>query len=313
MKYKLYHGKDTFLSLELAKTHLDKIKKENANITVVTINADSSTPESIIDALSSPGLFVKERVILLKRTYKNKQKSEVTEKIIEILGETNSSDILIFWEDQKIKANTKYYKFFKKNNALEESTDLNKRTFFTWLRAELEKNDLKIDQSVIKELAERTNYNPERCANEIQKFKLSNEGKIITKEDVETLTADTLEKDIWDLIDAINHGDKETSIEILEKLSSQFTDPIYILSMLARNLRLITLTKHLVDQNVSSREISSLLKIPPFTTPSLIQASSQYTDQKIQALYTKLANLDHKIKTGKIDGSLGLTLICPYL
>ena len=137
--------------------------------------------------------------------------------------------------------------------------------------------------------------------------------KIIEKEDIEILTADTLEKEIWDLTDAINQQDKEKSISILERLSSQSTDANYILAMLARNLRLLYLAKQLSDEGKSYKEISSLLKIPPFTTPSLIKASSQYSDKKIAFLYSKLSNLDFQIKTGKIEPNLGLTLICPFL
>ena len=245
--------------------------------------------------------------------YKNKEKSVLIEEIIKLLKQNSGDDYIIFWEDQKIKSNTKYYKFFKEENSIEETSKLDKRTFFTWLRKELELNELKIDQSVIKELAERTNYDPERCTNEIKKFRLNNPDRIIKKEDLDILTTDTLEKDIWDLIDAINQSDKVKSMTILEKLSSQFVDVNYTLSMLARNLRLITLTKSLLEKKKEYREISSLLKIPPFTTPSLVKSTSKYTYEKILMLYSKLSNLDYQIKTGRIDGNLGLVLICPYL
>ena len=96
-------------------------------------------------------------------------------------------------------------------------------------------------------LAQRTNYDPERCANEIKKHKL-NDTEEIKEKDLDILTTDTLEEDIWKLVDAINSEKKERSVEILEKLYSQNTDPNFILSMLARNLRLITMAKHLKNK-----------------------------------------------------------------
>ena len=313
MKYKLYHGTSSYLSLKEVHIYINNLRKKNSSISIITLEADSGNPRDILDSISSPSLFSSQRLLFLKRTYKNKEKSILTERIIEILKEKNNNDYLILWEDHKIKSNTKYYKFFKENKAVEEIDLPNKRTFFSWLRKELDENNLKIDQSVIKELAERTNYDPERCSNEIKKFKLNNPDSIIRKEDIESLTADTLEEDIWKLIDAINLEDKVRSINILEKLSKQFVDVNYITSMLARNLRLITLTKYLSDENKQYREIASTLKIPPFTVPSLIRSSSKYSDEKIKKIYMKLSNLDYQIKTGRIDGNLGLTLICPYL
>lgn len=313
MKYKLYHGTSSYLSLEAVHKYINKIREESSSQSVDILDADTIPAQKIIDTVSSPSLFTKKRTIFLKRVYKNKERTELTETLIEILREDKGEDLLIIWEDQKIRSNTKYYKFFKKNNSVEEVNKLNKRTFFSWLRQELEKQDMKIEQSVIRELAERTNWDPERCKNEIVKLKLNNPEKIIQKEDIEDLIPDTLEKEIWDLTDAINQEDKMKSVSILDRLSSQSTDANYILAMLARNLRLIYLVKNLSEEGKDSRTISSLLKIPPFTTPTLLKTSSKYSYEKIVFLYGKLSNLDFKMKTGKIDPYLGLTLICPFL
>lgn len=315
MKYKLYHGASSYLSLEVVHREIKQRQKDNPEVNLTLLEADSLSAQKIIDSISSPSLFSKERIIFIKRIYRNKEKTEIIENIIELLQNENNSDFVIIWEDQKLRSNTKYLKFFKESKCVEEIDQLNKRTFFTWLRKELEENNLKIDQSVIKELAERTNYDPERCSNEIKKFILNNNNdkKIIKKEDIEELTADTIEKDIWELIDSINESDKSKSMTILEKLYSQTVDANYILAMLARNLRLVFLTKHLINEGKTSREISSLLKIPPFTTPNLIKTANNTSGDKLKTLYTKISNLDYKIKTGKINPNLGLSLICPYL
>ncbi len=309
MKYKLYHGTSSYLSLEVVHEEINKLKDEDPSLSLILLEADSSTPQKIIDTISSPSLFSKRRIVFLKRIYKNKEKKIITENILELLENRNGEDILFFWEDEKLRSNTKYYKFFKEKGKVEEVNELNKRTFFSWLRKELERNDLKIDPSVIKELAERTNYDPERCSNELKKFKLNNEKRIIRKEDIEELTPDTIEKDIWSLIDAINSGDRIKSISILENLHTQTIDANYILSMLARNTRTVFLTKHLLKADKSSRDISSILRIPPFTTPSIIKMANNSPIEKLETLYTKLSNLDYQIKTGKIDASLGISLI----
>lgn len=309
MKYKLYHGTSSYLSLEVVHEEINKLKNEDPLLSLTLLEADSSTPQKIIDTLSSPSLFSRKRILFLKRINRNKEKKIIIENVLELLKNENSDDILIFWEDEKVRSNTKYYKFFNETSCIEEINELNKRTFFKWLREELDRNNLKIDQSVIKDLAERTNYDPERCANELKKFKLNNAKKIIKKEDIEILTTDTIEKDIWNLIDAINEGDRVKSITVLENLHTQTVDANYILSMLARNTRIIFLTKSLLKNNKTSREISSILKIPPFTAPSIIKMANNSPVEKVKTLYIRLSNLDFQIKTGKIDPDLGISLI----
>lgn len=312
MVYKLFHGASPFLSLEAAHKYIyEEIIKDTFES--LAIDADTTKAQNIIDTISSPSLFSSRRIIFLKRVYKNKEKEILIENILKSMENLGNEDIIIIWEDQKIKSNTKYYKFFSKMNELEEYPLLNKRSFITWLRSILEKEELKIEPSAIKILAESTNYDPERCYNVIKKFKLKDENRIIKENDLEEITINTLENDIWELIDSINVEDKKRSLLILNKLLSQHVDSNYILSMLGRNLRLIFLTKELLNKSVDYGRIASVLKVPPFTVGSLVKSSKGYTQEKMKFIYSKLSNLDHQIKTGKIDGPLGLTLICPYL
>lgn len=87
--------------------------------------------------------------------YKNKDKDRLIESILAIIEKAQSQDIIYFWEDEKIRVNTKYLKFFSKNSAVEEYDELNKRSFATWLKEELDNNGLKMDSTPQKLLAEK--------------------------------------------------------------------------------------------------------------------------------------------------------------
>lgn len=302
MIYKLYHGSSPYLSLRALKQDIGNF----ADIKFQVINAETRDSQEIYDKIGNNSLFETQRGLIIKRLYKNKDKDRLIESILTIIEKGQSQDIIYFWEEEKLRVNTRYLKFFSKNSAVEEYDELNKRSFATWLKEELDNNGLKMDPTLQKLLAEKTNYDPERCANEIKKLKLDPESDL-------RYVTDTLERDIWALIDAINHKDRVQSMSILENLYKQNNDPNYILSMLARNLRIMTLAKYLNEQGKSFKEICSILRVPPFTLPSILDSSKGYEWKNIQQIYKKLANLDQQIKTGKIDGNLGLTLICPYL
>lgn len=312
MKYKLYHGQSDYLSLQSAHKYIDKEKKET-NIKVLVLNADTLTPQQIIDVLSSQDLFSTKRLLFFKRLYKNKNKDSFLSEFTTILKNSKSNDIVILWEDQKIKANTKYFKFFNETKSLEEALKLDKRSFFPWLRKEIEEQNLEIEKDAIRLLAERINYDPERCSNELKKLKLIVKDNKITISDVELLISDTLEKDIWNLIDSINKKDNIQSTNILERLMVQNIDSNYIISMLARNLRLIAQTKYLLEESATTSNIAKTLKIPPFTVPLLIKSSKEYSESKIKMLYTKMSNLDYQIKKGLINPDLGITLLSSIL
>jgi DNA polymerase-3 subunit delta len=214
---------------------------------------------------------------------------------------------MLIWEDQKIRGNTKYYKFFKENNAVEEFGELNKRTFITWAKKEIENYPLELSGDTLKTLAERSNYQPERFVNNLEKLILTNEKKI-TKNILDEVVVDTLETDIWKLMDNINKSDQQEINNTLEKLLEYRVDPQYILAMIARNLRISIQIKYLLTKNVSAKKMSSILKLPPFAVYPVLNAVRNMDRNKILLQYKKLTNLDYEIKTGGIDPILGLSL-----
>jgi DNA polymerase-3 subunit delta len=302
MIQKLYHGKNRFLSLRAAHEILNSDFKENE---ILSIDAESKKAEEIIDLLYSPSLFSIQRVYFLKRVYKNKDKETLLENLLEILPKGNIS--VLIWEDQKIRSNTKYYKFFKENNSVEEFAELNRRTFISWAKDELGRYPLRIDPGILNLIAQRSNYEPERFVNNLQKLQLLGTDRV-EKEILDLVVADTLETDIWKLMDSITNSDQKTINEILDKLLEYKVDPHYILAMIARNLRISIQVKYLLEQSVNEKKMASILKLPPFAVYPVIKAVRNIDKSKILLQYKKLANLDYEIKTGRIDPILGLSL-----
>jgi DNA polymerase-3 subunit delta len=299
---KLYHGKNTFLSLRAVHNTLNQ---EFANSDIIQIDADTLSADKIIDSIYSPSLFSTPKVYFVKRVYKNKEKETLLEDLLTILSAKKIS--VLIWEDQKIRGNTKYYKFFKENNAVEEFDELNKRTFITWAKKEIENYPLELERNSLKILAERSNYQPERFVNNLQKLTLTNKKKI-TEDILDEVVADTLETDIWKLMDSINKSDQQEINSTLEKLLEYRVDPQYILAMIARNLRISIQIKYLLTKNVTAKKMISILKLPPFAVYPVLNAVKNIDKDKILLQYKKLANLDYEIKTGRIDPVLGLSL-----
>jgi DNA polymerase III subunit delta len=307
--YKLYIGNDTYLSFSNAKTLVDSIRKEN-DVEYISIDVEKTKPSDIVDILSSGSLFSNNRLIFLKRIYRNKEKDLILNFLLEYL-QSEIKDYIIIWEDQKVSAVTKYVKFFKTNKQIEEYNKLNKRTFQTWAKEISNSLDIQIEPKSLLLLSQYSNYDSQRFQNNLQKIKLLNK-EVITEQDIREFAPDTLEEDIWKLLDEINSSTGKPLL-ILENLLKQGIDSNYIIAMILRNIRLLTITKHLVKQNTHYSQMASILKVPPFTVNPLINASNKYTEEKISSIYEKLASLDYEIKVGRIEPKLGLTLLCTIL
>jgi DNA polymerase III delta subunit len=122
--YKLYTGNETYISLLEAKKCLKSLCIDD--VEYISLDVEKTKAGKILEILSSNSLFNPQRVIFLKRVYRNKEKNILIEYLLDYHNR-DTKDHIIIWEDQKISSVTKYIKFFKKNNLLEEYTKLNKR------------------------------------------------------------------------------------------------------------------------------------------------------------------------------------------
>lgn len=306
--YKLYIGNETYISLSEAKKFVNSLR-ENSTSEYISVDVEKIKANEIVDLLSSPSLFNSTRTIFLKRVYRNKDKDSIINFLLEYLPNNNVDNIVI-WEDQKVSAVTKYVKFFKLNKQLEEYTKLNKRSFGSWAKKISEEIDIKIDINSLQLLSQYSNYDSQRFKNNLLKLKLLEKG--ITEEDIKEFSPNTLEEDIWKLLDEINSQDGKPLL-ILENLFSHDIDPHFIISMILRNVRLLTMTKFLLEQKYQYSQMASILKIPPFTLSPLVNATSNYSIERIKTIYEKLSSLDYEIKVGRMEPKLGLTLLCTIL
>jgi len=307
--YKLYIGNETYLSFTEAKKFVKTLRDES-QFEYISMDAEKIKAGDLIDILSSNSLFNTQRVIFLKRVYRNKERESIITFLLEYL-DSNSTDYIVLWEDQKVSSVTKYVKFFKQKNLLEEYTKLNKRTFASWAKGILNSENININNNALDLLIQYSNYDTERFENSIKKLKLLDNDSI-SEEDIRELYPNTLEEDIWKLLDEINSENGQPLL-ILENLFKQEVDPNYIISMIVRNIRLITMAKYMIEKGSSYSEIASVLKIPPFTVGPIVSSANRYTSEKIKTVYEKLSSLDYEIKVGRIEPKLGLTLLCTIL
>lgn len=311
---RLFHGKNTFLSKRDATATIDKIRtsldKAKTTYDFITFDATEVSANKILNEIQTSALFVQHKVVFLKRPSQNPSKEELMEQLLRAFdGQDNNLPLdLVIWEDKKIAANTKIAKAFKKIDAIQESPELNKRSFLSWAKQEAANMKVKITPSAIHLLSERSNYLPERFTRELEKISLLG-NKTISDTDVQSVCPDTLEHTIWEIIDGINDPRNSSARQNLDLLFRQGNEPFYVLLMIARNYRILLLTKVLLDQGLTTSEIASKIRVHPFTINMTKRAAQSTSLERIKKIYDKLSNIDYSGKTGQLDVELALNIL----
>jgi len=106
-----------------------------------------------------------------------------------------------------------------------------------WIRQRLSQAGLAATQEAVELIAARVEGNLLAAAQEIEKLKLLAEGNQVDVGTVQAAVADSARYDVFGLIDAVLGGEAAHALRMLEGLRGEGVEPLFIVVMLARELR----------------------------------------------------------------------------
>ncbi len=124
-------------------------------------------------------------------------------------------------------------------------------------------------------------------------------------DDVLLLTADTAEKNIFDLVDAIGMRNGQQAINLLQKLLEQ-EDAQRIFSMVVRQFRLLLQAREVLDSGASDADVARLVGIHPFVAGKISQQARQITLPALEDIYHRLLEMDLALKSSQMSDELAL-------
>jgi len=127
----------------------------------------------------------------------------------------------------------------------------------------------------------------------------------ISVDDVDDLVADTRERSVFELTDAIGAGDRRRALAALASLIDQRQSAIGVISMLARHMRQLSLYRHGRDSGMGKSDLGRLLGVPPFVVDKLGRQAGRYSEAALGRAMTALSATDRALKG---EGEAGKTL-----
>jgi len=131
----------------------------------------------------------------------------------------------------------------------------------------------------------------------------------IGEADVRLLTPYAGEADIFQMVDALGQRTGDEAVVLVHRLLDGGKHPLELLSMIARQFRLLIQAKELVGQGRRADSIAQELGVPLFVANKLVNQARNFTLPQLEAIYRRLLETDIAIKTGELDGTLALDLL----
>jgi DNA polymerase-3 subunit delta len=139
-----------------------------------------------------------------------------------------------------------------------------------------------------------------------------NYSRTIEPDDVEALTADVWQGDIFILVDALGNQDGRKAQAMLHRLL-ETQDAPSIFGMVVRQFRLLLLAREVLDGGGRADDVGRELKVHRFVAEKVTSQARHFTLPVLERVYHRLLEMDEAIKTSQVEGDLALdTLVADF-
>ena len=179
----------------------------------------------------------------------------------------------------------------------------------SWIKRRAERLGVSVEARAIAALAGLVGNHLWTLDSELQKLAVYAGGAQITEEDVRSQVSLARDPNVFAMVDAAIEGRPRDAATLLQRLLADGEPPQRLLTMIARQYRLLLLTKELLAQRLRGPEISARLQVQGFVVQRLLKQAPAYTIERLRLAYRKLLEADLSVKRGIYDDETALQLL----
>ncbi|MBX3011270.1 MAG: DNA polymerase III subunit delta [Caldilineaceae bacterium] len=181
---------------------------------------------------------------------------------------------------------------------LEELATPDPRNLPGWLQSYARAQNIAIEGRAVQTLADFVGPNLRQLDNELTKLATYVGPRPITAEDVKLLVSDASEALIWDLTDALSQRNGRRAMQSLYELRKGDANAFYLLTMIARQYRIMLKVKAAMRRGGSEFELAKITDEKPYSVKKAMVQANNYTLPELIAIMDRLLETDYAMKTG---------------
>lgn len=306
MKINLING-ESFL---LINEKISEIVGNSSNI--ATFDMLENTLEDVLIEAGYVSMFQESKFIIIKNANffgAEKLKDSDAEVLLSYLEHPSDQAVLIFVCSSKLDLRKKITKFIKEKYNLITIPSLKYYEIENRVSESFRKSNFKIDSDTVKYIVQNGLNNYDIVMSEVEKIKLFyNDPGYISFNDVQNLVSKSINTNNFLFVDAIVDRDLEKSLELLKDLKIMKVEPTILLSLIARDFRIMLQIKTLLELGKREYEIMTELGLQDWQLEKYLKKIFPYKVKELESVLIKLADIDLSIKTGKVEKYVALEL-----
>jgi DNA polymerase-3 subunit delta len=255
------------------------------------IEPGRATAARILAAAQTLPMMAERRMVLV-RDIGSIQAAELN-KLLPYLESPNPSTVLVGVAG-KVDKRIKFFATAAKRKLLHELAP--PRDLGGWIKSEASTRRVAIAPQACTRLADVIGKDLARVALALDQLALYAGERTIEVEDIDDLIADTRERSVFELTEAIGKGDIAAALAGVAALCEQRQSAIGVVVMVARFMRQLALCQVAQTRRLPKEQVAQLVGAPPFAVQKLMSQSRRYDQPGLARAARKLSDADRSLK-----------------
>jgi DNA polymerase-3 subunit delta len=264
----------------------------------------------ICDRARTAPFFVERR--LLVATGVEKYGDADLTALAEYAENPSGAAAIVFWAEGKLDRRKKLFKLFDKLDAVYTFDHLTGRGRRARIVAEAKRAGVKLSDEAVDYLDYALAPDLFTVVRELEKLAAYAGGEELSAAAAAEVAATSRLEKAYDMVRYVGEGRLGPALEALRRLVLAGERPESLIGLFARQVRFIWLAKEFYDAGLGPAEIASRLKVPPLYVSEYVDAARRFDAERLAELHRLLAELDRRVKTGRVPAALALELFAAH-
>lgn len=293
----------------------ETVPEEHRDLAVMKMDTGETPIEVIVEEAEILPFLVERKLILVRdqsifAAGKEGKIEHRTERLLSYMESPNETSIIVFMvQADKLDERKKVVKAAKAADAVLAFQPFSAEELVHWVKKQAEGLHTHINDDATTALLNSAGTNLQSLSAELEKLSLyAGNGGVIDVETINQLIMKNTEQNVFQLVEDVIQKRADRAISILHDLLKQKEEPIKILALIIRQLRIMVQVKELTGQSFSQQQAASQLGLHPYAVKIAAEQARNHQASALAGWLAEAAELDYEMKTGRVEKVLGLEL-----
>ncbi|MFZ6036541.1 MAG: DNA polymerase III subunit delta [Patescibacteria group bacterium] len=317
------HGPDTYRLRQRLQYYQAGFRKkydpQGYNTTV--LDGEKLTLEALRQAIGQVGFLATKRLVVIENVITKNKSKQLGPAIVDYLTGEYTGDAVIICVEEEVdtgrgrgrKSAHPLAVFLDKEATVESFPLLTGVQLTTWIQQEVRRRGGRIESSAVGEMAGLIGSDLWEMAAEIEKLINYRAGQLIRAADVRQMVRAAYDENIFHLSDALAARDTKTTVRLLHDQFASGAAPLYILTMVIRQFRILLQVRSLAETEPHPATIARRLGLHPFVVQKAVRDIRRYKIDELKMVYGMLLDTDIALKTSSQNPQLMFDLLVTRL